>query len=130
MTRMEEMMRLYPGRGRDVGRGRRHRDFTSGRPRNSGAQKSKLFTVVFINPALSAPAEHIFMNAEMKELRKELLHGRARHVLVPLGFGGGWTRSVQCRRWRAAPIIPATPTDEPLLWHERLAKLANRAALR
>ena len=32
------------------------------------------------------------MNSGMKKLRKELLHGRARQVPVPLRFGGGSTR--------------------------------------
>jgi hypothetical protein len=66
------------------------------------------------------------MNADMKKLRKELLHGRVRHISVPLGFGGSWTRWTRCRRWRAA----TAPADAPVRWHERLAKLANRAAVR
>jgi hypothetical protein len=71
------------------------------------------------------------VNADMKKLRKELLHGRVRHISFPLGFGGSWTRWTRCRRWRAAPVAPATdPADAPFRWHERLAKLANRAAVR
>jgi hypothetical protein len=66
------------------------------------------------------------MNADMKKLRKELLHGRARHALVPLGFGGSWRLWVRCWRWSVAPAAPVAP----LHWHERLAKLTNRKAVR
>ena len=70
------------------------------------------------------------MNADMKKLRKELLRGRARRVPVPLNFGGDRSRWMRCRRWRVAPITAPTLDDKPFLWHERLAKLANRAVLR
>jgi hypothetical protein len=70
------------------------------------------------------------MNADMKKLRKALLHGRARHFPVLLGFGSDRTRWAHCRRWRVVPIPPGSSADNPLLWPERLAKLANRATLR
>ena len=70
------------------------------------------------------------MNFEMKKLRKELPHGRARHVAVPLRFGGSRTRWVRCRRWRVATVPPATSANERFLWHERLGKLANRSRVR
>jgi hypothetical protein len=71
------------------------------------------------------------MNADMKKLRQELLRGRARRVPCTIVFGGGQTRLVRCRCWRVVPLTPATPVrDEALLWHERVAKLANRAVAR
>jgi hypothetical protein len=69
------------------------------------------------------------MNTDKKKLRKELLHGRARYVRIPLGFGGDWTRWVRCRRWSVAPVTPAIDPPDPIRWHERLARLANRAAV-
>ena len=67
------------------------------------------------------------MNAEMKKMRKELLHGRVQHISVRLGLGGKWTRSVCCRRWKVAPV---TPADASIRWHERLAKLSKRVPVR
>jgi hypothetical protein len=64
------------------------------------------------------------MNTDKKKLRKELLHGRARYVRIPLGLGSSWTRWVRCRRWGVM-----IDQSDPIRWHDRLAKLANRAAV-
>ena len=70
------------------------------------------------------------MNSEMKKLRKKLLHGErgispSRKDLVAAAPNGCVVGVGGSRRLR-----PQVSAVEPLFWHERLAKLANRASLR